>query len=172
MDPVPSSMTLTLHAPHPDRTAALARHLAGVARAGDVIALEGDLGAGKTTFARAFVRAYLDRPDEDVPSPTFTLAQIYEPDTDGPHTAPVWHVDLYRLAGPEEAVELGIEDAFAEAVTLIEWPDRLAGLLPEDRLVVRLTPGPGEADRTIALTPGPGWRDRLASLAVDAADAP
>ena len=116
------------------------------------------------------MRAYLDRPDEDVPSPTFTLAQIYEPDADGAHTAPVWHVDLYRLAGPEEAVELGIEDAFAEAVTLIEWPDRLATLLPEDRLTVRLTPGPGEADRTIALIPGTGWHDRLAALTAEGAD--
>src|ERR1043165_7946856 len=105
-------------------TASLAARLAALARPGDVIALNGELGAGKTSFARAFIRAR--GADEDVPSPTFTLAQAYElPD------ATVWHFDCYRLRDPEEAWELGIEDAFREGISLIEWPERLGTLLPE-----------------------------------------
>ena len=97
----------------------------------DVIALRGDLGAGKTVFARAFIRART-RPDEEVPSPTFTLVQVYEPA--GRADAAIWHFDLFRLATAEDALELGIEDAFGGAISLIEWPERLGRLLPASRL--------------------------------------
>ncbi len=117
-----------------DTTAALAEEVAVLARPGDVIALGGDLGCGKTTFARAFIRALAilhgegDR-EEEVPSPTFTLVQIYQR-----LPAPVWHFDLYRVEKPEEAYELGIEEAFEGAISLVEWPQRLGRLLPTERL--------------------------------------
>ena len=112
-------------------TAALAARIAALARAGDVIALEGELGAGKTSFARAFIRARGS--DEAVPSPTFTLVQVYEIGD-----VPIWHFDAYRLRDPDEAWELGIEDAFRDGISLIEWPERLGHLLPARRL--RITP--------------------------------
>ncbi|PKU21505.1 tRNA (adenosine(37)-N6)-threonylcarbamoyltransferase complex ATPase subunit type 1 TsaE [Telmatospirillum siberiense] len=129
--------------------------LAGLAAAGDVIALEGDLGSGKTALARAFIRA-LTGPEEEVPSPTFTLAQLYDCEN-----ATIWHFDLYRLEKPEDALELGIEDAFAEGISLIEWPDRLGGWLPADRLTVALSSGTGAGSRRVRLTGGPAWTTRL-----------
>lgn len=142
-----------------DATARLAAALAPLLRAGDVVALEGDLGAGKTAFARALIRE-LTGGEEEVPSPTFTLLQIYEaPDFD------IWHFDLYRLEKPEDVFELGIEDAMAEGVTLIEWPDRLGRYLPRDRLIVRMDYADGESARVATLSGGGGWRDRLAGLA-------
>ena len=114
-------------------TAALARRLAGHLGRGDVIALAGDLGSGKTCFARALINALPwpggARRDEEVPSPTFTLVQIYEREP-----APVWHFDLYRLERPEEVYELGLEEALGQAVSVIEWPERLGPLLPVERL--------------------------------------
>lgn len=148
----PVGPTLTLDGV--EATAALGRALASLARAGDVIALRGDLGVGKSELARGFVRA-LCGPDEDVPSPTFTLVQPYE-------TAefPLYHFDLYRLKEAEEAFELGIEDAFAEGVSLIEWPERLGSLLPARRLDVTLRMGARETQR-IATLSGEAWADRL-----------
>jgi tRNA threonylcarbamoyladenosine biosynthesis protein TsaE len=108
--------TVILDLPDEAATESLARRLAGVARPGDVIALWGGLGAGKTAFARAFVRAAGD-PAEEVPSPTFTLVQTY-----ALAAGPCWHFDLYRLQAPDEVWELGIEEAFAGGIVLIEWP--------------------------------------------------
>src|SRR5581483_4508689 len=119
-------------------TAALAARLAPLARAGDVIALAGELGTGKTSFARAFIRA-LRGADEEVPSPTFTLVEVYE--DAGGRRPPIWHFDLYRLKRPEEAYELGLEAALAGGIALIEWPERLGPLLPRERLLIRLRPG-------------------------------
>lgn len=145
-------------------TQALARRLAQVAQAGDVIALHGDLGAGKTSLARAFVRA-LAGEEEEVPSPTFTLAQIYDWPGGSPDGGTVWHFDLYRLEKPEDALELGIEEAFADGVSLIEWPDRLGPWLPRDRLDLRLTAGPAEGSRQAELTAmGHRWSKRLQEL--------
>lgn len=140
-------------------TKRLAKALAPLLRPGDVLALGGDLGAGKTSFARALINA-LPGPEEEVPSPTFTLVQLYER---GP--LEVWHVDLYRLEDPEDALELGLEEAFAEAVTLIEWPERLGPLLPARALKIALTRGAREEERLARLS-GPGaWGPRLAELA-------
>ncbi|TAJ87040.1 tRNA (adenosine(37)-N6)-threonylcarbamoyltransferase complex ATPase subunit type 1 TsaE [Reyranella sp.] len=114
-------------------TERLGAALAARLRPRDVVALEGDLGAGKTTLARAILRAAAGDPALIVPSPTFTLVEIYE--TPG---ASWWHFDLYRLEQPEQVFELGWEDARAEGVALVEWAERLGALLPRDRLTVRL----------------------------------
>lgn len=104
---------------------------AGVAVAGDCLLLSGQIGAGKSHFARAFIRARLGRA-EDVPSPSFTLVQTYEADVE------IWHSDLYRLSHPDEVLELGLEQAFATAICLVEWPDRLGALLPANAISIRL----------------------------------
>jgi tRNA threonylcarbamoyladenosine biosynthesis protein TsaE len=114
-------------------TERLGAALAARLRPRDVVALEGDLGAGKTTLARAILRAAARDPELIVPSPTFTLVEIYE--TPG---ASWWHFDLYRLEQPEQVFELGWEEARAEGVALVEWPERLGPLLPRERLTVRL----------------------------------
>src|SRR5229473_206998 len=122
---------IVIELPDEAATAALAARIAARARPGDVIALKGELGAGKTSFARAFIRARGG--DEAVLSPTFTLVQTYELPS-----AAVWHFDLYRLRSPEEAWELGIEEAFHAGIALIEWPERLGPLLPARHLLVAL----------------------------------
>jgi|SRR5271165_4663944 len=142
-------------------TATLAARIAAVARPADVIALKGELGAGKTVFARAFIRA-LGGPDE-VPSPTFTLVQIYDVDT-----TVIWHFDLYRLHAPEDAWELGIEDAFTAGISLIEWPERLGPLLPDRRLEITFAFGGGPGERRISLDPSIWWQARLAAIAANA----
>jgi N-acetylmuramate 1-kinase len=108
--------------------------IAAALEPGDLVTLSGDLGAGKTTFARTMIRTLADNPDIAVPSPTFTLIQTY----DLPRF-PVVHADLYRLEGPGELAELGFDDLPKDAVVLLEWPDRAAGFLPPDRLDVTFT---------------------------------
>ena len=142
-------------------TEALAARLAKRARPGDVIALRGDLGAGKTAFARAFIRALGG--SEEVPSPTFTLVQVY-----ALKAATIWHFDLYRLHSPEEAWELGIEEAFSTGIALIEWPERLGPLLPERRLDITLAFGERPEARHAFLCAGSDWAARLAGIAADA----
>ena len=136
-------------------THALAEKLARMAKVGDILALYGDLGAGKTEFARAFIRALTD-PDEDVPSPTFTLVQTYDTEA-----VEIWHFDLYRLERPEAAFELGIEDAFSDAISLIEWPENLGPYLPRNRLDVQLSVTKGKNHRQAILTPHSDWGERL-----------
>ena len=142
-------------------TAAFAARVSALAATRDIIALKGDLGSGKTTFARGFIRARGGT--EEVPSPTFTLVQIYELGS-----AVVWHFDLYRLKSPEEAWELGIEDAFSEGISLIEWPERLGPLLPQRRLEIELLFGDHPEARRAVLDPGEDWKARLAGIAADA----
>ena len=156
----PDSLSLDL--PDEAGTARLATRLAALARPGDLIALRGGLGAGKTSFARAFLRARAGDPTLEVPSPTFTLVQPY----DLPNGA-VWHFDLYRLARPEEAWELGIEEAFGQVIALIEWPENLGDLLPPEHLEIRLAPGASPTARRATLTASPGWMSRLALAARD-----
>jgi len=109
--------------------AALARRL----RPRDVIALQGGLGVGKTTLARAILRAASDDPNLIVPSPTFTLVEVYDT-----QRGTFWHFDLYRLESPEQVFELGWEEARADGIALIEWAERLGRLLPDERLMVTL----------------------------------
>ncbi len=141
----------------PDAAASLrlGAAVAASARAGDLIALHGGLGAGKTTFARGFLRGR--GVTEDVPSPTFTLVQIYEP-----HSGPVWHCDLYRIDRPEDIRELGIEEALDEAVVLVEWPDRMDPLPPVPRLDIRLSFA--GAGRRARLQAHGEWTTRLPAM--------
>ena len=148
---------IVIDLPDEKATAAFAARLAALAAPGDVIALKGELGAGKTTFARAFIRARGS--GEAVPSPTFTLVQVY--DLAG---GAVWHFDLYRLRQPDDAWELGIEDAFRDGISLIEWPERLGPLLPARRLEVALDFGPTPTARRASLSAGDAWAARLTGI--------
>lgn len=149
-------MTVTLRARSAEETAALARTVAPLLHPGDVLLLEGDIGAGKTHFARALIQERLrlaGEAVEDVPSPTFTLVQAYQAGQDE-----IWHSDLYRLSDPDEAVELGLEDAFSTAICLVEWPDRLGDLVPEDAAVLQFTSGETEDRRNLAVRfPAARW---------------
>ena len=157
--PSPPCALARLALPDLDATRAFAGAIAGMARAGDAIGLAGVLGAGKTTFARAFVNARAAAAGEgpiEVPSPTFTLVQPY--DFGGPT---VHHFDLYRVDAPEDALELGIEDAFATGISLVEWPDRLGPLMPDDALLVTLFQDAREDAREAEIEAGPAWRKRI-----------
>ncbi|MEP1767231.1 MAG: tRNA (adenosine(37)-N6)-threonylcarbamoyltransferase complex ATPase subunit type 1 TsaE [Sulfitobacter sp.] len=141
----------------PEMTAQLARVLGARLKGGDCILLSGDVGAGKTHFARALIQSLLLLP-EDVPSPTFTLVQTYDASA-GPE---IWHADLYRLSDPSEIEELGLLDAIENAICLIEWPDRLASLRPEDALDITLTATDVEDTRTLIATwSDPKWDAKL-----------
>ena len=124
--------------PNEAATETLGATLALRLKAGDVVGLTGDLGAGKTTLARAIIRAAADDPDLIVPSPTFTLVEVYETPR-----GTYWHFDLYRLEAPEQVYELGWEEARAEGIVLIEWPDRLGPLLPKHLSVTLELAGDG-----------------------------
>jgi tRNA threonylcarbamoyladenosine biosynthesis protein TsaE len=126
--------TFFIELPDERATEKLGAKLAERLRPGDVVALHGELGTGKTTLARAILRAACGDPQLVVPSPTFTLAEVYETPR-----GPVWHFDLYRLDEPAQVFELGWEEARSEGVVLVEWPDRLGPLLPPDRLSVTLS---------------------------------
>ncbi len=150
-----SAATRLIELPSLAATEALAATVAALARPGDVILLAGPLGAGKSAFARAFLRAANDDPALEVPSPTFTLVQSYDTRIGAVH-----HFDLWRLDGPRGIVELGWQEAL-DGVTLVEWPDRLGSLRPEDALSVTLDINGAETRRAHLS----GWPDRLAKFA-------
>lgn len=151
------SLDLRLDLADETATVALAEDLAAILRRGDVIALVGDLGAGKSTLARALVRAFADDSTLDVPSPTFTLVQSY-----ALPRLTIAHYDLYRLTDASELDELGFDEAVAEGAALIEWPDRAEDRLPASTLVVAIGVGEGPQARRVRLTgPRDGWGDRL-----------
>lgn len=145
-----------LEIPLPDTTAThrLGQALARLLAAGDAVLLEGDLGAGKTTLARALLRALCADPGMEVPSPSYTLVQVY----DAP-VAEVAHFDLWRLDGPDALFELGWDDA-CEGIVVVEWPDRLGTLAPPDALRIHLLHG-ADGGRVARLE---GWGERLAQL--------
>ena len=153
---------LHLELPDLNATQRLGALLAPNLSAGDVIAISGALGAGKSALARAIIQAA--NPDEmDVPSPTFTLVQTYELQ-DG---TPLWHLDLYRIESPAEAMELGLEDAFIDAACLIEWPERLKKLLPKNNLSIYLhLSNKNDSDelRYADITAPPDWTARVQSV--------
>ena len=158
-------MQVTMGSASARQTQKIASVLAGWCVAGDCLMLEGDLGAGKTTFARGFVGALCDVEDEVV-SPTFTLAQTYPARSGGT----VWHFDLYRLKSPVELDEIGLEDALASGISLIEWPDLARGRLPAGALTVQIIHGATADTRRLTL---PGevvrWRPCFDALAKERA---
>ncbi|WP_282128216.1 tRNA (adenosine(37)-N6)-threonylcarbamoyltransferase complex ATPase subunit type 1 TsaE [Roseobacter litoralis] len=132
-----------------EQTAQRAVALGALLRPGDTILLDGVVGAGKTHFARHLIQSLLDVA-EDVPSPTFTLVQTYDT-----RSGSLWHADLYRLSSVFEIEELGLTEAFETEICLIEWPDRLAQLTPNDALTIRFAQGAPENSRTLTLD----WTD-------------
>src|SRR3954464_4183747 len=137
--------------PDLDATTRLGRAIAGGLGRGDAVALWGDLGAGKTTLARAILQALGVK--EDVPSPTFTIVQNYAT------SPPVAHYDLYRLKSAREMAELGFEDALDQGAVLVEWPERAPEALPPAALHVRLSSR--DSERLARIT-GPGrWQSLL-----------
>jgi len=139
--------------------APLAGLLAFCLERGDAVALRGDLGTGKTAFARALIRAALGEEEAEVPSPTFALAEAY----DTPKGR-ITHFDLYRLAQAAEAREIGFEEALANGAALIEWPEHAAGLMPADRLEVRFEEADGGARRRLTFVGHGTWGPRLERL--------
>jgi tRNA threonylcarbamoyladenosine biosynthesis protein TsaE len=159
-----SAREVDLDLPDEMATGHLARKLAPLLGKGDVVAMWGDLGSGKTTFARALIRTLpapsgVRNEDEEVPSPTFTLVQTY-----ARLPAEVWHFDLYRIDRPEDVQELGLEEALAEGITLVEWPDRMGSLLPSDRLDLRFAFADNGDARRVRLVGHGAWRGRLAEV--------
>jgi tRNA threonylcarbamoyladenosine biosynthesis protein TsaE len=135
-------------------TEAAGRVLAKTLRAGDIIGLNGDLGAGKTSFARG-VLAGLGLAEE-APSPSFALVIPYDAP---PLRLPVWHVDLYRLDHPEEAEELGLEDALADGVLMIEWPERLGAMAWPEMLQIHISVAE-QGGRNLTADVPPSWTGR------------
>lgn len=145
-------------------TEKLAKAVSKLAKPCDLIALEGPLGAGKSVFARAFIKNLCGR-REKVPSPTFTLVQTYNYQNKLGEDQTIWHFDLYRIKTPEEVFELGVEEAFASGISLIEWSKNMGAYLPLKRLEVKILMDKAEKKRKIILTSFyDGWHERLSTL--------
>lgn len=141
-------------------TNALARRMANAITAPAVLLLEGDIGAGKSAFARAFIRA-AGVTEQDIPSPTFTLVQTYETSEQE-----IWHSDLYRLTHTDEVEELGLLAAFDTAICLVEWPEKLGEDTPENALHIAFSPKGDENSREITLSSAhPRWAKLLEQTA-------
>jgi tRNA threonylcarbamoyl adenosine modification protein YjeE len=150
--------TMSLDAADETATDRVGAALASVLKRGDVLAVSGPLGAGKSHLCRAIVRALLGDAEAEVPSPSYTLVNVYRAGD-----VEVWHADLYRIADAGELTELGLDDACADAIVLIEWPERWTALPPR-RMDLAISVGPGER-RTLAFTAvGRGWDHALAAL--------
>lgn len=138
--------SLTLDLPDEQSTRDFAQKLGRCLIPGDTLLLQGDIGMGKSFLARALIQSLQEHP-EDIPSPTFTLVQVYETSA-----GEIWHSDLYRLGSPDEVIELGLTLAFDTAICLIEWPDRLGALTPADAMTLTLTHGTTDSARRLSLT--------------------
>lgn len=147
-----------------EATRLFAAKLSKALKTGDIITFEGTLGAGKTEFCRSLIHAI--GYNEDVPSPTFSLLQTYEPELEDHQKPAVWHLDLYRLESSDDVFELGIEDGFDTAITLIEWPDKMGSYLPDGHLKIKLSLGNDEGARNIKIICDDYWAVRLKDLKV------
>jgi tRNA threonylcarbamoyladenosine biosynthesis protein TsaE len=140
----------------PAATAALAAAIAPHLGAGDFVGLSGGLGAGKSVFARALIAARLAALGraEEIPSPSFTLVQVYDLGD-----VELWHADLYRLGSPDEVAELALDDAFRDAITVVEWAERLGPAAPRRGLWLTFgfVAGADEARAVTLAAEGPGW---------------
>jgi len=152
------SRSITLNSP--EETADLAIRLGTELQSGDILLLEGEIGSGKTHFARSLIQSLMAVP-EDVPSPTFTLVQAYDTES-----GEIWHCDLYRLTAVEEIEELGLIEAFDTAICLVEWPDKLGPLTPASALRLTFETDPDSLEiRQITLT----WSDPKSHLKLETA---
>jgi len=152
-------MQVTISLNSPEATALFAQTLAPSLGSGDVLLLEGEIGAGKSHFARALIAARLAKIGlvEDIPSPTFTLVQSYDLGD-----FEIWHSDLYRLTDPGEVVELGLLEAFETALCLVEWPDRLGPDAPAGAARLHFTPTAEPDQRQLHIdAPAGGLYERL-----------
>ena len=122
---------------------------------GDIILLKGEIGAGKSLFARSLIQTAMDQVEE-VPSPTFTIVQTYET-----KLGSIWHADLYRLTDQSEIFELGLIDAFVNEIVIVEWPDRLGHLEPQDALTVEIVILENDKREVIFSTNSSMWKARL-----------
>ena len=148
-------MKKTLISNGPFETKALAKRIRENLQNGDIVLLKGEIGAGKSHFARSLIQAAMDKV-EDVPSPTFTLVQTYDT-----LVGSIWHADLYRLSDQSEVFELGLIDAFGNDIVLIEWPDRLGYLEPQDALTIELIILENDKREVIFSTSSCVWEARL-----------
>ena len=165
-----NSFSVSFNINNEKTTEKLAKAVSKLAQKTDIIALEGTLGIGKSVFARAFIK-HLCGQKEKVPSPTFTLVQTYYYQNKHAEEQTIWHFDLYRIKTAEEVFELGIEDAFADGISLIEWSKNMGAYLPLKRLEVKITAANNETEtetttaRQITLTSFYGcWDERLKKL--------
>ena len=148
-------MKKTLISNGPLETKALALRIRENLQNGDIVLLKGEIGAGKSHFARSLIQATMDKV-EDVPSPTFTLVQTYDT-----LAGSIWHADLYRLSDQSEVFELGLIDAFGNDIVLIEWPDRLGYLEPQEALTIELVILENDKREVIFSTSSCVWEARL-----------
>jgi len=153
---------LSVNIKNEEGTKEVAHKIAVILEPNDTVLLYGDLGAGKTAFTRYLINA-LSEKAEEVPSPTFTLVQTY-PTPKGD----IWHFDLYRIEHPEEIYELGWEEAQATGITIVEWPERLGGFLPDDRLeIVINNVKDQENERQVSFKEVGSWNGRLSILGIE-----
>ncbi|MEE2761407.1 MAG: tRNA (adenosine(37)-N6)-threonylcarbamoyltransferase complex ATPase subunit type 1 TsaE [Pseudomonadota bacterium] len=151
-----ATFTRTIDTTNEGDTRAIAGTIAGISAGGDIIGLAGELGSGKTAFARGFIHALGNT--GEIPSPTFTLVQIYN------FADRVFHFDLYRLEKPEDAFELDLDDAFHSGISLIEWPEKLGPYLPSRRLMITMEFGQQEGARRLHMEAPSRWAARIQGL--------
>lgn len=156
--PPPVTARAALSLPDPAATERLGAALAAALAPGDVVLLSGPLGAGKSALARAVIAARIGAVDAHIPSPSYTLVNVY----DAPG-GPIWHADLYRLAG-DDLAELGLEEAYDDALVLIEWPERLGQAVPARHLALSLAADPSGGRVLSAQAAGQGWDAALAAI--------
>ena len=148
-------MKKTLISNGPLETKAIALRIKENLQNGDIVLLKGEIGAGKSHFARSLIQAAMDKVEE-VPSPTFTLVQTYDT-----VVGSIWHADLYRLNDQSEVFELGLIDAFGKEIVLVEWPDRLGHLEPQDALKIEIVIRENDKREVIFSTSSRMWEERL-----------